>query len=142
MKPAATRIDSVPKKINSPSVKSAPRHVSRRHKAHDAVERSVQQKPGGHRRHRGRRLAVRIGQPRVDGGEPGFRAIADQDEDEREFHQIGTKLYVGGGEPRPEQRVGRDAPRGLHRRRGKDRSDKGEGDPDRADDQVFPHRLQ
>ncbi len=74
--------------------------------------------------------------------EPGFRAIADQYEDEREFHQRRIELYVGGGQLGPEQGIGRDAARRLNRRCGKDRSNEGESDPDRADDQVLPHRFE
>ena len=128
-------------------MKPAPKRVpGRRHEAHDAIERGVQQKAGEHCRHRGRRLAVRIGQPRMNRCEPGFRAIADQNEDEREFHQRRVKPNVGGSQIGPEQRVHRRRASGLadglNRRGGKDRSDEREGDPDRADDQVFPHRFE
>jgi len=43
---------------------------------------------------------------------------------------------------RPEQRIRLDRAAGLDRRGGQQGAHKGEGDPDRADDQIFPHRLE
>ena len=84
----------------------AKRVLHRRDEAHDAVERGVQQKPGKHRRNRRRRLAVRVGQPRMDRREAGLGAVADENEDEGEFHQRRIEMRFGGGEVCPEQGVG------------------------------------
>ena len=142
MNPAATRIDSVPNAVSRPLVKPlAERVLRRRHEAHDAIKRRVQQEARKHRRDRRRRLAVRIRQPGMDRRQTGLGAIADQDEDEGEFHQRRIEMRVAGSQMRPEQRIRLDRAARLDRRRGQQRAHEREGDPDRADDQVFPHRL-
>ncbi len=144
MKPAATRIDNVPKKISRPSAKSAPSACrTGGHEAHDAVERGVEQKARKHRRNRRRRLAVRVRQPGMDRRQPGLGAVADQDEDEGELHQ-GRDRGARSAEASLVQNsaIGFDAAADSDRRGGEERPDKGEGDADRADDQVLPHRLE
>ena len=120
----------------------AKRVLHRRHEPHDAIERGVQQKTGEHRRNRRRRLAVRIRQPGMDRRQPGLRAIADEHEDEGEFHQDRIEMRVGRSEMRPEQRIRADRAGRLDRRRGEQRPHERKRDPDRADDQILPHRLE
>ena len=118
------------------------RVLDRRNEAHDAIERGVQQEAGEHRGNRRRCLAVRVREPGMDRRQARLGAVAHEDEDEGELHQGRIEMRLGGGELRPEQRVSRRGAVRLDRRRGQQRSHEGEGDADRADDQVLPHRLE
>ena len=53
--------------------------------AEDAQERAVQQRPGHQGRDERRGLAVGVGQPGVQRGEPGLRPEPDEEEHERDL---------------------------------------------------------
>ncbi len=115
-------------------------------RVHDAVD--AQEREEGAVRHAAREerpddaggLAVGVGLPGVEGGEPHLRAVADEEQDERRAE---PRPREG---PRPGEEVVEEE-RGLAaaevRRVGEEeRAEEREGDADRPDHQVLPGRLE
>ena len=120
----------------------AERAVGEHLAAHERVERDVEQQPREHRRHRRGALGVRVGQPVVERHQPDLRPVADEQEHERDRQHRRLELRAHAGEVRPEQRVDAAAEQLLRGHVEQDRAEQRLRDPDAAQDEVLPRRLE
>ena len=109
--------------------------------AQHSVERDVEQQARENGRDRRRAFGVRIGQPGVQGREPHLRAVAEDQEDERDVQQ----RRIEGGDARDQhcpnhavEAFSDDRPGGHI---DEDRAEECERDAHAAEDEVLPGRL-
>jgi hypothetical protein len=122
---------------------AAPKRAVDQHlAAHHRVERHVQQQPRQHRRDRGRALGVGVGQPIVQGHEAHLGAVADQQEHERKREHRGLELVAHGVKLRPQQRAAARSEHPLGGEVEEDRAEQRLRYSHRAQDEVFPGRLE
>ncbi len=107
----------------------------------NSQECTIQERSGQERGDDRRRLAVSIGEPRVQRGQPHLGAVPDQEEEKRSFDPGGMKASRRTDQVRQGQCRGRIAPiRGGNRQH--EVAQQGQCDPDRANQQILPRRLE
>ena len=110
--------------------------------AQDGVEGDGQEHPGHESGDGGGCLAVGVGQPAVHRHETDLGAVSEHDEGEAQTHHPGVEPVRLRHERRPVEGV-RSVPDGMQRGQvDEHRAQERHGDPDRADDDVLPRRLE
>ncbi len=134
--------DSTPRPISSVFVKDEPtREVHDRFPPHDRVHRHREQHARHHGGQRRRRLGMGVGQPRVHRRETGLGPVSDQQEHERQAHDVGMQVRGGGHQHRPVERAFRQASLVHEVEVGQHGADKRQRDADRPDQDVLPRGL-
>jgi hypothetical protein len=110
--------------------------------AQQRIECDVEQKAGQHCRDRGRPLGVGVGQPGVQGGEPHFGAVAEQEENESEIEQGRIEFGGAHNQAGPDHGIGafaHDRPGGHVDQNGTEQCERY---ADASQDEIFPSRFE